>query len=584
MNTSTSTQDERLFTTGSIIDGKWILMERIGKGGMGEVYRAHQINLKRDVAIKAICKEILEDSDDNPEQVANALGRFQREVQTMAQVRHPNVLQIFDYGTLKPDQSGAGIPVDYIAMEYVPGNTLRFTMSEEGFDTETEMLYDWINRYFIPLLDGVAAIHAHGIVHRDLKPENILMDGDTPKIADFGLARSQKIPAVSNSWDVKGTWAYMAPEQFADFRKAGVPADIYSLGKILFESVAGKMDPKRLPFKSVSLEEPETALQQALAPIIQRATDEDPQQRYTHIEELKAALNQALKTADVPKGKTSSPPATAATPPHVRWLWAAVAIAILSVAAMAVYHLSGAGRSTPAPPVNAPLHAQVPEPSTAAADAEQIRGLDGQLMLRVSRPGNGPAFYIDRQMVSFHNYVEFLNSVQTTVTVSDGIVKAGNDIWLYLGDGSSPQEQIYYEHNRFHIRDTTRAPLPVVRVTWHGALAYARHYGKTLPSQIDLQQATSLADFKARPLPTPSPAAHNHMMNDEIDPAPAPPADPSPAAATSEWVSNATAAAPSADSHVLDWSSAFSPQSLLKRYPWEGFVEVGFRTRTVAEK
>jgi len=185
----------------------------------------------------------------------------------MAQVRHPNVLQIFDYGSVKPPDDG-GAPVEYIAMELIPGNTLRFTMSEEGFAGEEDLIREWIETYLLPVLDGVEAIHAHGIVHRDLKPENVLMDGETPKITDFGLSRSVRMRAVSNSWDVKGTWPYMAPEQFSEFRRAGVTADIYSLGKILYEAVTGTMDPKQLPFKAVGLEDPQTPLEQAPDPII----------------------------------------------------------------------------------------------------------------------------------------------------------------------------------------------------------------------------------------------------------------------------------------------------------------------------
>ncbi len=264
--------EKKLLDTGSVIDDKWILIEPIGKGGMGEVYRAHQLNLNRDVAIKVICSSMLQDVEPDSVEADAALQRFKREVQTMAQVRHPYILQIFDYGTTSATREGRTATFDYIAMEYVPGNTFRFTMSEQGFDTETKLLVDWLRRYFMPVLEGVEAIHANGIVHRDLKPENILMDGDTPKIADFGLARSIQICAVSNSWDVKGTWAYMAPEQFEDFRKAGPEADIYSLGKILFEAVSGKMDPKTVPFKAAALQSTETPLLKQLGGIIRKAT------------------------------------------------------------------------------------------------------------------------------------------------------------------------------------------------------------------------------------------------------------------------------------------------------------------------
>ena len=132
-----------LFDTGSVIEGKWLLMERIGKGGMGEVYRAHQLNLKRDVAIKLISENLLQELEENPEEMETAFCRFEREVQVMARVRHPNVLQIYDYGSVAVQRGGRQIPVAYITMEYIPGNTFRYTMSETGFDDEEALLVVW---------------------------------------------------------------------------------------------------------------------------------------------------------------------------------------------------------------------------------------------------------------------------------------------------------------------------------------------------------------------------------------------------------------------------------------------------------
>ena len=142
-----------LRNTGTVIDNKWILIECVGKGGMGEVFRAHQLNLKRDVAIKLISEDILGDLEENPEEVASAMKRLQREVETMAQVRHPNVLQIYDYGSVSVQQKDSLEQIQYIAMEYVPGNTLRYTMSEEGFGDESELLISWLQHYFLPVLE-----------------------------------------------------------------------------------------------------------------------------------------------------------------------------------------------------------------------------------------------------------------------------------------------------------------------------------------------------------------------------------------------------------------------------------------------
>jgi serine/threonine protein kinase len=183
-----------LIKIGTILDGKWVILEFIAKGGMGEVYRAHQLNLKRDVAIKVISQEWLESLDGDTEEINNAFERFLAEVHTMAQIRHANILQIYDFGSASIQKGAEDITVEYIVMEYVPGRTLRHTMSEEGYyPDEEDAIKTWISDYFMPVLDGVQAMHKLGIVHRDLKPENVLVDEDTPKIADFGLARSSRM-------------------------------------------------------------------------------------------------------------------------------------------------------------------------------------------------------------------------------------------------------------------------------------------------------------------------------------------------------------------------------------------------------
>ncbi len=209
-----TSKSTRIFKTGHVLNDKWVIIEFIGKGAMGEVYRAHQLNLKRDVAIKVISQEMLQSFEEDPEEIEIAIERFRREVQAMARVRHHNVLQIFDYGSEIIHKDDHVLPVEYIAMEFIPGSTLRFTMSEEGFYPEQDLIVAWLSDYYLPLLEGVEAIHAKDISHRDLKPENVLMDGKTPKIADFGLACSICMKPVTQSMDVKGTPAYMSPEHF----------------------------------------------------------------------------------------------------------------------------------------------------------------------------------------------------------------------------------------------------------------------------------------------------------------------------------------------------------------------------------
>jgi serine/threonine-protein kinase len=331
-----------IFETGAVINDKWVVLELIAKGAMGEIYLAHQLNLKRDVAIKVVSEEWLKDIDDDPEEIETAFERFRREVHAMAQVRHPNVLQIFDYGSTELKKDETDCPVEFIVMEYIPGDTLRFTMSEEGFYPEEDLTRAWLEEYFLPVLEGVKAIHGLDIVHRDLKPENILLDGTTPKIADFGLARSTRLKPVTQSMDVKGTAHYMSPEHFFDFRKADQRADIYSLGKILFEAVSGKIGEGTIPFKTVSLQKAETSFFQKLNMIIQDATAENKEERIKSVEQLRNVLLDALEILKKEKAqKISKKPGRLSYLHHPRLIWTGIVVAVVSVAAMTAWHLMG---------------------------------------------------------------------------------------------------------------------------------------------------------------------------------------------------------------------------------------------------
>jgi formylglycine-generating enzyme required for sulfatase activity len=186
-------------------------------------------------------------------------------------------------------------------------------------------------------------------------------------------------------------------------------------------------------------------------------------------------------------------------------------------------------------------------------------------MIRVEGKERLPAFYIDRSPVSYHSYHEFLKAVADRVRIEDGVVKYRDDIWIYLGDGTAPYEQIAYHNGRFILRDAAWASRPVVRVTFLGARAYARHYNKRLPSLQEWRAGLAL-------------------LNDQTRRAPAP-TEPSEKASIKEWLAEAVArdsaeaGGDSADIYPLlaAWplSEAGPPQ---KRYPWEGFADAGFRT------
>lgn len=336
-----------ILNTGMILDDRYVILEFIGRGGMGEVYRAHQLNLSRDVAIKIISQEWLESLEDDEEEVECALDRFQREVEVMAQVRHPNVVQIYDYGSASIQKDGEKLVIKYIAMEYIPGATLRFTMSEEGSSPDEDAIKTWLVDYFLPVLDGVQAMHKLGIVHRDLKPGNILLDDTTPKIADFGLARSCRLTPVTRSIDVKGSPLYMSPEHFVDLKRTDTRADIYSLGKVLYEAIDGKLSSETIPFKSVRLSNLDTPFLKALDGIIHTATAEDREERLDSVKKFRDALLEAIESSrdkHVPDDSTSIKRSSILV--HSKKIWAAIAVSIVLMATMALWHVRADSRKT----------------------------------------------------------------------------------------------------------------------------------------------------------------------------------------------------------------------------------------------
>ena len=513
-----TSKSTRIFKTGYVLNDKWVIIEFIGKGAMGEVYRAHQLNLKRDVAIKVISLEMLASLEDDPEEIETAIQRFRREVQAMARVRHHNVLQIFDYGSETIHKDERNVPVEYIAMEYIPGATLRFTMSEEGFYPEQDLISVWLADYYLPLLKGVEAIHAKDISHRDLKPENVLMDGTTPKIADFGLACSICMQPVTQSLDVKGTPAYMSPEHFFDFKNADKQSDIYSLGKILYEAVDGKISSKVLPFKGAALSNPDTPFLQKLNQIIKDATADKKEDRLKSVGDLRNVIIEALNiltTESIPDTPTTPKPSALLY--HSRFIWTGVVIAVLSVAAMGFWHLLGepGGKKAllkkpetiqmklPSPDSTGHLTMEAatpktPEPFILGKDGIILHLIPGGKFMTESKDTKDAGqsvqiapFYMDEKMVTNHHFANFLNEMKNTLVVENGIVKNNNEIWFYLGEGVESDEQIFFKFDQFHLRDAGYAADPVTRVTWYGASAYARHYGKRLLTESEWEFVVS---------------------------------------------------------------------------------------------
>ncbi len=207
--------------------GPYEILGPLGAGGMGEVYRARDTRLDREVAIKVLPEHLAKNPD--------AMARFEREAKVLAALSHPNILAIHDFGS----EQG----VAHVVMELLEGETLR--------DRVGRLAVPWRKAVEIgvAIAEGLAAAHSKGIIHRDLKPENIFLTSDgRVKILDFGLARwkpstgtktDPNAPTETKEGTVMGTVGYMSPEQIRG-TAAEAPSDIFSLGCVLYEMVTGQ--------------------------------------------------------------------------------------------------------------------------------------------------------------------------------------------------------------------------------------------------------------------------------------------------------------------------------------------------------
>ncbi|MGL5858691.1 MAG: Stk1 family PASTA domain-containing Ser/Thr kinase [Angustibacter sp.] len=270
---------------GQVLDGRYAVHARIARGGMATVYRGVDQRLGREVAIKVMHPGLAEDE--------SFVRRFTREAQSAARLGHPNVVQVFDQG--RHDR------LVYLAMEYVPGRTLRDVMRTAGAMRPGDAL-DVLE----PVLDALAAAHQAGIVHRDVKPENVLIaDDGRVKVADFGLVRvSDATQGHSQTGAVYGTVSYLAPEQ-VNGGMADPRSDVYAAGVVLFEMVTGSKPfsgdtPVQVALQHLSsrVPTPSSWVPSVPAPLddlVALATARDPEARPANARDLLVALREARR-------------------------------------------------------------------------------------------------------------------------------------------------------------------------------------------------------------------------------------------------------------------------------------------------
>ena len=268
---------------GTTLNGRYRLEARIGAGGMSTVYRATDETLQRQVAIKLMNREIATDSDQ--------LERFRREARAVAQLSHPHIVGVIDYG------EDDGRP--YIVFEYVEGETLKERIRRNGRLPITEAV-----AYAIEIARALGTAHARHIVHRDVKPQNVLIDEEgSAKVTDFGIARTLDEEGLTADGRVLGTTDYVSPEQ-ALGRPVTGQSDLYSLGIVLYEMLTGEVPFKgenqvavamkhvREQLPDVQFKRPEVSA--ALASVVDTATAKRVEDRYADDAELIADLEDVL--------------------------------------------------------------------------------------------------------------------------------------------------------------------------------------------------------------------------------------------------------------------------------------------------
>ncbi len=304
----------------TIVDGRYRILDRLGSGGMADVYRAEDIELRRQVALKFLHQRFAED----PEFVE----RFRREATSAAGLQHPNVVGIFDRG----DWDGT----PYIAMEYVRGRTLKEIVNDHGA-LEPRLAANLT----IQILTATAFAHRNGIIHRDLKPHNVLVDEDgRAKVTDFGIARAGASD-MTETGSIMGTAQYLSPEQ-AQGHPVDERSDLYSIGVVFYELLTGIVpfdheSTVTIALKHVS-EAPVPPMQvnpavpPALDAVAMRALRKEPGARYQTADEFIGALQSALSGRAVPETV-----AVLEEEDEHRWRTIAiVAVVLLALAALAL--------------------------------------------------------------------------------------------------------------------------------------------------------------------------------------------------------------------------------------------------------
>lgn len=459
--------------------GQYEVQDFIGQGAMGFVYRAYHSQLERTGAVK-ILQAIAPDPDTT--------ARFRHEAQAIAQMRHPNILNVYDFGEYQ------GTP--YMIVEYVPGGSLSGRLSKGQLDAPATL------KYLRGIAAGLDYAHSHGIVHRDVKPANVLLESDdTPVIADFGLAKLMQGSSLKSMTGVTtGTPAYMAPEQVTG-SQVGPPADRYSLATMAYEMLTGV-----IPFDGEGLMEilyaqvhreppPPSARNSSLGPhvdeVILRGLAKDPAMRWESCTAFVDALAAAVD------GKKPVKPAAAKT-------------VVMDPAFASTVPLAEVAMD--------PIHPMSSPPPPTRKSRKGLLALIGGALIVLLLLLGGVAYLLTHQ--------------KTTVTLSESTVKAGDTVVVTASHAPANQVgeiQLLSDLHTFPFQADANGDISepiliprtvgsgdhVVRVCWASQCygSATLHVIALLPSPSPAASPSPTASPTARPTPTPTQAPRSLALS-----------------------------------------------------------------------
>jgi serine/threonine-protein kinase len=328
--------------------GPYHVIERIGRGGMGEVYRAHDTRLDRAVAIKVLPPYVADDAD--------LRHRFEREARTLASISHPHICPVFDVGR----HDG----IDYLVMEHLEGETLAARLARGALPLDQGL------RYATQIADALDKAHLKGIVHRDLKPANVMLTKSGAKLLDFGLAKRQPIgpfahasagvarsESLTEKGTIVGTLHYMAPEQ-VEGKEADVRSDIFAFGALLYEMVSGARafdgdSPATVIAAIIGADPPLVSSVQPTAPppldhVVRTCLAKDPDNRWQSAGDVARQLRWIMEGPDQTAAAPDAAPRAKSRRQAMLWAVGGSALGAL-VVAIVFWAAALPGRSEPRP-------------------------------------------------------------------------------------------------------------------------------------------------------------------------------------------------------------------------------------------